>query len=93
VSRQVGCIKSYPSNLLYYNLLHFYASKLAGTNWTGWGIEFLETCPSPYIHHPAEKKFTLLLDLDETLVHYRNTTSNKGEFLLRPHLFTFLSKL
>jgi TFIIF-interacting CTD phosphatase-like protein len=34
-----------------------------------------------------------LLDLDETLVHYRAVNSSKGEFLLRPFLFEFLQKL
>jgi hypothetical protein len=52
------------TNLLYYNLLEFYAGRLVGNDWSGWGIEFLETCPSPYIHHSSERKYTLLLDLD-----------------------------
>ena len=93
INKQNGVIKSCPTNLLYYKLLEFYASKLTGGNWQNWNIEFLETCPSPYVHHPSPKKFTLMLDLDETLVHYRNTTATQGEFLLRPHLFTFLSKV
>lgn len=64
VAKQTAQLKNYPSNLLYYNLLEFYAGRLVGNDWGGLGIEFLETCPSPYIHYPSNQKLTLLLDLD-----------------------------
>ena len=64
VTRQTSCIKSHPSNLLYYKLLEFYAGKLTLVSTAAWGIEFLSTCPSPYVHHESEHKYTLLLDLD-----------------------------
>ena len=27
--------------------------------------------PAPYIKDPSEKKYTLVLDLDETLIHFK----------------------
>ena len=27
--------------------------------------------PAPYIKEPSEKKYTLVLDLDETLIHFK----------------------
>jgi hypothetical protein len=38
VTRQTSCIKSHPSNLLYYKLLEFYAAKLTLVSTAGWGI-------------------------------------------------------
>lgn len=87
LAQQLPKLREMPTNLLYYNLLEFFAGRLAGSDWSAWGIEFLETCPSPYLHHPSAHRMTLLLDLDETLIHYRTTSPTKGEFLLRPCLF------
>ena len=39
---------------------------------------------------PGEKELTLVLDLDETLIHYK---SEKNEFYVRPHLDYFLGKV
>jgi hypothetical protein len=78
MNKSLGCLKSYQSNLLYFNLLDFYASKLTLSNWNGWNIQFLTTSPSPYIHHTPKKKYTLLLDLDETLVHYQTKNNTQG---------------
>jgi hypothetical protein len=93
LAQQLPKLREMPTNLLYYNLLEFFAGRLAGNDWSAWGIEFLETCPSPYLHHPSTHRITLLLDLDETLIHYRTTSPTKGEFLLRPCLFEFLKKM
>lgn len=41
---------------------------------------------------PQEKPYTLVLDLDETLVHFTET-ENKGKFLVRPFAREFLLKL
>lgn len=30
--------------------------------------------PAPYIKDPSEKKYTLVLDLDETLIHFKVVT-------------------
>ena len=48
--------------------------------------------PSPFIKKPLEKKFCLVLDLDETLTH--NSTLSFGHyFLLRPGAVNFLTKV
>jgi hypothetical protein len=40
----------------------------------------------------ASKKYTLVLDLDETLVHFKNE-GGKAKFLIRPYTYTFLKNL
>ena len=40
----------------------------------------------PFITTPTDKKYTLILDLDETLIH----VNSEGQCLLRPGLFSFL---
>lgn len=50
----------------------------------------------PYIRVPASKKFTLVLDLDETLLHYmeRNDQSDsEGTLYIRPGADEFLGTL
>ncbi len=39
-----------------------------------------------------EKRFTLVLDLDETLVHFKSEKGN-SRFLLRPYVFDFIQNL
>ena len=61
--------------------------------------EYLPTNPEikpPYIKSNLTKKFSLVLDLDETLISLdRNKVNknNKGVLKLRPGLFKFLSKI
>lgn len=38
------------------------------------------------------KKYTLVLDLDETLIHFKND-KGKAKFLIRPHTYKFLRNL
>ena len=49
----------------------------------------------PYIRVPNKKKYTLVLDLDETLIHFKvNEKENEeGVLKLRPGVFTFLKKI
>lgn len=42
--------------------------------------------------YPPSKPYTLVLDLDETLVHFKNTPQ-KQKFLVRPYCFNFLKNL
>jgi len=48
----------------------------------------------PYITTPSEKKYTLVLDLNNTLINYNeNISSNDNIFILRPGLLSFLNTL
>ena len=49
----------------------------------------------PYITTPSKKKYSLVIDLDETLVFVKfiNNNSNKAILHLRPYLFDFLENL
>ena len=49
----------------------------------------------PYLQNPLDKNkhFTLVLDLDETLISFHMEDSKKGLLLLRPGLHTFLQAL
>ena len=48
-----------------------------------------EAIASPFLTSPATKKITLVLDLDETLVHYSGHKKS-GELLIRPYCSEFL---
>ncbi|MCQ2817175.1 MAG: HAD family hydrolase [archaeon] len=50
------------------------------------------TAPVPYLPAVNEDIYTLVLDLDETLVHFFYTPSG-GTFLIRPHCFEFLNQM
>ena len=62
---------------------------------------FLSTYPNfktevcPYIIKPNKKKYTLVLDLEETLLNFKLNPENRslGEFNFRPGLFEFLEKI
>ena len=48
----------------------------------------------PYLNFPNRKKFTLVLDLDETLICFKiGREKNKGLLRIRPGLFPFLLNL
>ena len=44
----------------------------------------------PYIHTPRIKAYTLILDLNETLVNFQQTNFSQGVVRLRPFLIEFL---
>jgi hypothetical protein len=51
----------------------------------------------PYITTPTKKKYTLVLDLNNTLINYENddmdNINNNSTFILRPGLLSFLNTL
>ena len=49
--------------------------------------------PPPYIKTPNPKKYTLVLDLDETLVNFKIKKGREGYVRLRPFLFGFLEEV
>jgi CTD small phosphatase-like protein 2 len=51
--------------------------------------------PSPYIHTINHKQYTLILDLGETLVHFKVNPENEGEGILkvRPWVTEFLNEM
>jgi hypothetical protein len=47
----------------------------------------------PFIKNPIRnRKFTIVLDLDETLIHFKNIPG-RSKFLIRPHCYKFLQNL
>ena len=51
------------------------------------------TMKIPYIKTSSSKKFSLVLDLDETLISLKFNKNNKGILKFRPYLFEFLNNL
>ena len=54
-----------------------------------------KTIDAPYITKPLYKKYTLVLDLDETLIcfKFKSQNDNSGTLYLRPGLFSFLREM
>jgi len=52
-----------------------------------------EPVPAPYITEPSKKKYTLVLDLDETLVNFKIKSTKEGMLRARPFLFGFLEEM
>jgi len=50
---------------------------------------------SPYLNDKNQKKYSLVMSLDETLIHFKsnNINNNKGIMQLRPGLFQFFQKI
>ena len=56
--------------------------------------KFIQPIP-PYLRIQNKKKYTLVLDLDETLIHFKvnHDESEEGMLRLRPGVFNFLEKV
>jgi hypothetical protein len=56
--------------------------------------EMQEVMPFPYIKKETKKEYSLVLDLDETLIHFKaDDEEAKGTLRLRPGLFDFLDNV
>ena len=55
--------------------------------------KYFKSLPAPYITYPCPRPYTLVLDLDETLVHFKIKTSKEGTLRARPYLFSFLEEM
>ena len=47
----------------------------------------------PFIKEASKKEYTLVLDLDETLIHFSVNGENEGQLFFRPHLFQFINNV
>ena len=55
--------------------------------------QFFKTLPAPYLTFSPQKPYTLVLDLDETLIHFKIKTNKGGTLRARPYLFGFLEEM
>ena len=49
--------------------------------------------PAPYLQYPSNKPYTLILDLDETLISFQIKSKKEGTLRARPFLFAFLEEM
>ena len=94
------------SNISADKLLHFFKSKIirvinqnasvAGIESSSYKILLNEnSIQVPYLKNKCQKKFSLVLDLDETLISFKlePNEENKGTIRFRPYLDSFLQKV
>jgi len=57
--------------------------------------KYSSNIPIPYLKFPPNKKYTLVLDLDETLIHFKPNPNNEdsGTIKIRPYLYKFLDNI
>ena len=53
----------------------------------------LEYVVAPYLTNKSRKPYTLVLDLDETLLHYEEKNEFEGELRIRPGADEFIEKM
>ena len=82
----------------------FFREKVLKENFLGCSVlayTYLKEKPNllpvltPYLHGQNKQKYSLILDLDETLIHFKvnNNENEEGMLKLRPGVFTFLEKI
>ena len=55
--------------------------------------KYFKSFPAPYILSRPIKQYTLVLDLDETLVHFKMKSNKGGTLKVRPYLYGFLEEM
>jgi CTD small phosphatase-like protein 2 len=55
--------------------------------------KYYEPFSPPYLTYPSPRPYTLVLDLDETLVHFKIKSNKGGTLRARPYLFSFLEEM
>ena len=55
--------------------------------------KYFKPIQAPYLDSPPSKPNTLILDLDETLIHFKIKSSRGGTLRARPYLFGFLEEM
>ena len=55
--------------------------------------KYFKPLPAPYLTSPPNKPYTLVLDLDETLVYFKIKSNKGGTLRARPYLFGFLEEM
>ena len=55
--------------------------------------KYYEPFSPPYLAYPSPKPYTLVLDLDETLVYFKIKSNKEGTLRVRPYLYSFLEEM
>ena len=57
--------------------------------------KYNEGVPVPFLTNKSNKPYTLVLDLDETLIHFKSNPNNEssGKIMIRPFLYDFLKNI
>ena len=55
--------------------------------------KYFKSIPAPYIREPSSKPYTLILDLDETIISFKIKSTKEGVLRARPFLFGFLEEM
>jgi Dullard-like phosphatase family protein len=55
--------------------------------------KYYKPISAPYIREPSMKPFTLILDLDETIISFKIKSNKEGILRARPFLFGFLEEM
>ena len=57
--------------------------------------KYNEGVPVPFLNNKSNKPYTLVLDLDETLIHFKSNPNNEssGKIMIRPFLYDFLKNI
>lgn len=95
-----GCYKSFSTDPLSNDFSHHsnkvpkrsFVDEKFDNNFMSEQTEESNSSGKHFISDLSSKRYTLVLDLDETLVHFKNE-GGKPKFLIRPHAYNFLKNM